>query len=161
MKTIKQIADECQVTKQQVYRYIKNNNLEAVSDEELLKHSEALHEAHQKTGAKYYSEAVETLIKQAFAKKTTSSEALHEAHQEAVNEAPFEVALNEDHIATLKKYVETLETQLKEKDKQINELHILLAQKNDDLRLVGARLVRENEENKKSPKWWQFWANRG
>ena len=50
MKTIKQIADELQLDKQKVYRYIKRNHIT---------------EAHQDGQVKWYDEAAENRIKSA------------------------------------------------------------------------------------------------
>ena len=52
-KTIRQIADELGVSKQRVYRIIKQN---------------CINEAHQRNGVMYYDDAAETRIKQGFLK---------------------------------------------------------------------------------------------
>ncbi len=103
-KTIKEIADELGVEKQKVYRYIKQHRISEV-------HHDALHEAHQRSGAKYYDEAAETLIKQGFSSQTASSE----AHQNCINEA-----VNEAVIDMLRKELEI-------KNEQIRELNARLA----------------------------------
>lgn len=108
-KTIKEIADELGVEKQKVYRYIKQHSISEV-------HYEALREAHQRSGAKYYDEAAETLIKQGFSSQTASSEAHHEAHQDRINEA-----VNEAVIDMLRKELEI-------KNEQIRELNARLAE---------------------------------
>ena len=108
-KTIKEIADELGVEKQKVYRYIKQHRISEV-------HHEALHEAHQRSGAKYYDEAAETLIKQGFSSQTASSEAHHEVHHEAhqnrINEA----------------VIDMLRQELEIKNEQIRELNARLAE---------------------------------
>lgn len=108
-KTIKEIADELGVEKQKVYRYIKQHRI-----------SEVHHEAHQRSGAKYYDEAAETLIKQGFSSQTASSESHrevhHEAHQKRINEA-----VNEAVIDMLRKELEI-------KNEQIRELNARLAE---------------------------------
>lgn len=53
-KTIRQIADELGVSKQRVYRFIKQN---------------CINEAHQRNGVMYYDDAAETRIKQGFFEK--------------------------------------------------------------------------------------------
>ena len=58
MKTLKQIADELGVPKQQVYRYVKAECINEV-------HHEAL-EARQSKSVKYYNEAAESTIKAYF-----------------------------------------------------------------------------------------------
>lgn len=100
-KTIKEIADELGVEKQKVYRYIKRHRIS---------------EAHQRSGAKYYDEAAEILIKQGFSSQTASSEAHHEAHQNCINEA-----VNEAVIDMLRKELEI-------KNEQIRELNARLAE---------------------------------
>ena len=104
-KTIKEIADELGVEKQKVYRYIKQHRISEVRHE-------ALHEAHQRSGTKYYDEAAETLIKQGLSSQTASSEAHHEVHHEAVNEA----------------VIDMLRQELEIKNEQIRELNARLAE---------------------------------
>lgn len=79
-KTIKQIADELQLPKQRVYRYIKSNHIK---------------EAHQENGVMYYDDVAETAIKQAFSKKSTSSEVHHETHQNHINDTVIDVLKNQ------------------------------------------------------------------
>lgn len=98
-KTIKQIADELRVSKQQVYRYIKRNHIS---------------EAHQKNGVMYYDEAAETAIKRGFSDKAVSSEVHQEVHQKHINDAV---------VITL----QTLQEQLTAKDKLIEQLQTELA----------------------------------
>lgn len=112
-KTIKEIADELGVEKQKVYRYIKQHRISEV-------HREALHEAHQRSGAKYYDEAAETLIKQGFFSQTASSEAHHEVHHEA-HQNRINEAVNEAVIDMLRKELEI-------KNEQIRELNARLAE---------------------------------
>ena len=111
-KTIKEIADELGVDKQKVYRFIKQNHI-----------NEALHEAHQRSGVKYYDEAAETLIKQGFSVEITSSEAHHEALQNHINEAVCDTVID-----MLRKELEVKNEQLSVKDKQIEELNARLAE---------------------------------
>ena len=112
-KTIKEIADELGVEKQKVYRYIKQHRISEV-------HHEALHEAHQRSGAKYYDEAAETLIKQGFSSQTASSEAHHEVHHEA-HQNRINEAVNEAVIDMLRQELEI-------KNEQIRELNARLAE---------------------------------
>lgn len=111
-KTIKEIADELGVDKQKVYRYIKQHCI-----------SEALHEALQRSGVKYYDEAAETLIKQGLLGKSASSEVHHEAHQNHINDAVGDVL-----ISMLQGELESKNQQLAVKDKQIEELNARLAE---------------------------------
>ena len=102
-KTIKQIADELRVSKQQVYRYIKRNHIS---------------EAHQKNGVMYYDEAAETAIKRGFSDKAVSSEVHQEVHQKHISDA-----VNDAVVITL----QTLQEQLTAKDKLIEQLQTELA----------------------------------
>lgn len=111
-KTIKEIADELGVDKQKVYRFIKQNHI-----------NEVLHEAHQRSGVKYYDEAAETLIKQGFSAKTVSSEAHHEVLQNHINEAVCDTVID-----MLRKELETKNQQLSVKDKQIEDLNARLSE---------------------------------
>lgn len=73
-KTIKQIADELGVSKQRVYRFIKQN---------------CINEAHQRNGVMYYDDAAETRIKQGFLK----NELYHEAHQNRINDTVIDAVI--------------------------------------------------------------------
>lgn len=106
-KTIKQIADELRVSKQQVYRYIKRNHIS---------------EAHQKNGVMYYDEAAETAIKRGFSDKAVSSEVHQEVHQKHISDAVND-AVNDAVVITL----QTLQEQLTAKDKLIEQLQTELA----------------------------------
>ena len=130
-KTIKQIADELQIDKQKVYRYIKSHHI-----------SEAHHEAHQKGKTKYYDEVAQEQIKKAFAikneSKRSTSKSTSKVHHEAVNEA-----LNET--------IKLLQNELVMKNQQIENLHTLLDQE-QKLRLVAEEKVlkiEDKEEHKK------------
>ena len=101
MKTIREIANEIGVDKQQVYRFIKQNHI-----------NEAHHEALQRSGVKYYDEAAETLIKQGFSDETASSE----AHQNRINEAVFDAV-----IEMLQKELEIKNEQIKELNERLSE----------------------------------------
>lgn len=151
MKTVKQIADELGVDKQKVYRYIKNNQIKEV-------HHEALHEALQKNGAKYYDEVAESLIKQGFTENSASNEVHHEAHQKCFNEAVFEALLNQ---------ISTLECELKIKNNQINSLNERLEEAHkiidhsQQLQAIAenkiALLESQNEEVKEPEEKKSFW----
>lgn len=130
-KTIKQIADDLQIDKQKVYRYIKAHHI-----------SEVLHEPHQKNNVKYYDEAAQTQIKKAFAEKSeshqTTSKSTSKVHHEAVNDALVDT-------------VKMLQNELKIKNEQIENLHKLLDQE-QKLRLVAEEKVlkiEDKEEHKK------------
>lgn len=95
-KTIRQIADELQIPKQKVYRYIKSNHIK---------------EEHQENGVMYYDETAEMAIKYAFLQRTVSNET-SETHQ------------NNTHIddTAFQAVVDVLTKQLEVKDKQIEQL---------------------------------------
>lgn len=126
-KTIKEIADDLQVDKQKVYRYIRAHHI-----------NEALHEAHQKNKVKYYDEAAQMQIKRAFAEKSTShqttSKSTSKVHHEAVNEALVET-------------IEMLKEELKKKNEQIENLHTLLDQE-QKLRLIAEDKINAIEDKK-------------
>ena len=74
MKTIKQMADEIGVGKQQVYRYIRKNRIS---------------EAHQKNGVMYYDDAVEAQVIQHF-----SENGLHQVkHSDALQSASLDAVI--------------------------------------------------------------------
>lgn len=75
MKTVKQIADELNVPKQKVYRYIKR---------------ECISEAHQINGVMYYDDAAESLVKQGLLTFTASAE----AHHEVLHDAPLDAVID-------------------------------------------------------------------
>ena len=66
-KTIRQIADELGVSKQRVYRFIKQN---------------CINEAHQRNGVMYYDDAAETRIKQGFLKNELLREELNRKNEQ-------------------------------------------------------------------------------
>lgn len=99
MKTLKQIADELGVSKQQVYRFVKAECINEV-------HHEAL-EAHQSKSVKYYDEAAENTIKAYFQGKAQPIEVHHEAHQ-SPDEAHHN-AVNEAVVESLKSIIDTMQ----------------------------------------------------
>ena len=107
-KTIKQIADELNVDKQRVYRYIKKNHI---------------NEAHHEAGVMYFDDAAISLIKQGFLDDSASLEAHHEAH----HDAPSDAALS-GVVTLLQATIDTLQQQLASKDAQIASLQQLLDQ---------------------------------
>ena len=96
MKTIKQIADELQIPKQKVYRYIKSNHI---------------NEAHQENGIMYYDEVSEMAIKYAFLQKAASNET-SDTHQDYTH-------INDTYFQSV---IDVLMKQLETKDKQIEQL---------------------------------------
>lgn len=128
-KTIKQIADELGISKQRVYRYIKNNHI---------------NEAHQKNGVMYYNEVAETVIKSAFNKNNTSND----VHQDSHQTTSTDVALKQFEVI-----IDTLKKQIETKDAQINQLQQLLDQQQ---RLTLAQLEQKEilQIDSKKP-WWK------
>lgn len=110
MKTLKQIADEIGVPKQQVYRYVKAKCIDEV-------HHEAF-EAHQSKSVKYYNEAAESTIKAYFQGKAQPIEVHHdvlqnndEVHREAEPESLKSVieVMQAGHAAEVKRLVDQLD----------------------------------------------------
>lgn len=128
-KTIKQIADELGISKQRVYRYIKNNHI---------------NEAHQKNGVMYYNEVEETFIKSAFNKNNTSTDVRQDLHQTTSTD----IALKQFEVI-----IDTLKKQIETKDAQINQLQQLLDQQQ---RLTLAQLEQKEilQIDSKKP-WWK------
>lgn len=145
-KSLKQIADELGINKQQVYRFCQKNHI---------------NEAHQIKGVKQYDEATQSIIKSHFTENTPHQRSKSEAHQNRFNEALIE---------TLQKQSELLTKQLEEKDKQIE----LLAQELNTEREHGRKqaeqfailaenaqqlqkgqIVQQISDGKTKRKWWQ------
>lgn len=82
-KTIKQIADELNIDKQKVYRFIKRNHIT---------------EAHQINGVMYYDEAAESKINKGLFKEITSSDVPQKHITDVVNDT-----VNETIISMLQK----------------------------------------------------------
>lgn len=99
MKTLKQIADELGVPKQQVYRYVKAECINEV-------HHEAF-EAHQSKSVKYYNEAAESAIKAYFQGKVQPIEVHHEAEPESLKSVIE--AMQAGHAAEVKRLVDQLD----------------------------------------------------
>ena len=105
-KTMKQMADELHVSKQQVYRFIKKHEIEA---------------AYQENGTLFFDDASEFLVKQGFEAeiKAFDDEKTEETHQKQ----------NENTSnSLLETMLETLKNELEAKNKQIESLQNLLDQ---------------------------------
>ena len=163
MKTLKQIAKENKVSKQQVYRIYKSE-------------IEALHEAHQINGVIYIDEADETIILEKLLKKTTSkphhestekhfndmhpeAEMKHsdEADETSQNQGFSENRNSKSHQEeemkhfneTLQKQmIDILHEQLKVKDRQIEELNQRLAEAQELQRANQVLLHQQKEKSK-------------
>ena len=113
-KTLKQIADELGISKQRVYRYVKENHIgEAVQDGQ----------------AKWYDEAVQNQIKSHF----TKNEPHHESHQGHINEAIYDALVKQ--LEEKDKQIEYLQKAL-DQEQQLHALAqqkvLLLEQKNEE-----------------------------
>lgn len=118
----KQIADKLGVSKQKVYRCIKQNHISEA-------HSEVV---KGNTVLMYDMEAVEQIESILKVGATTSSEVHNEVHNEALNEAVNEAVL---------KQLDILNEQLKAKDKQIEKLQKLLDQEQQLNALNNERIL--------------------
>lgn len=108
-KTIKEIADELNVDKQKVYRFIKRHHIS---------------EVHQKKDVMYYDDAVQSLLILHF-KKSDVVEVQENSYNNSLIDTIIEMQKNE--IAAQKKQLEVKDTQIAELirllDKQ-QQLHL-------------------------------------
>ena len=116
-KSQKQLADELGVSKQQVYRFCKNNHIT---------------EAHQNNGIYLYDETAQIRIIQYFSKKSSHQNTASDAHKKHFNDAI---------IDTLIQQGETLSNQLIEKDKQIAALQLELTTEREHSRRQSEQLA--------------------
>lgn len=151
MKSIKQIADELGVSKQKVYRYIKNHGIEEVNQD-------CINETHQRIGTKYYDEVAENLIKQGFGGENASNE----AHQECINDTVIDTLLMQ--IETLQKELNVKNEQIGEKDKQIfdtlkalDQAQQLQAMAENRIKLLESKQEEEKSVEPEKKHWWKIW----
>lgn len=156
MKTIKQIADELGVSKQNVYRFIVRNHITASSE---VKQS------------KLYDEVAERLIKSHFSHITTSSDRSSEPHQKGGHEILLEQLIKELEIKN--EQLREKDRQIREKDRQISEMQAQLSEnqklidQEQQLHMVTERKIqlieqqkdREEANTEEDKKWWQFWKS--
>ena len=161
MKTIKQIANEIGVSKQRVYRFIKDNCIkDCIND--------AHHEAHQKHITKYYDDAAQTLIKSHFLKfdaHQNGNDVHHDVHHEAHHDTP-KTASPDTRDAVIDTLVSMLKHELEIKNKQIEELTAIVRTQAEsintdrnkvlaDTLIDGQKVIADKEvRNRRS---WQFW----
>ena len=100
MKTVKQLADELNITKQKLYRYIKKNHINDV---------------HHDAGVMYIDDALESTIKSAF----QENDVHHDVHQNHINDAVFDALL---------KQLEQKDKQINELNERLSETNKLLDQ---------------------------------
>ena len=96
MKTIKQVAEELEISKQKLYRYIKSHHI---------------NDAHQTASVIYIDDVLESKLKQHFLSETVSDDVHHDAHQTASNDAVIEALLmqlqkKDEQIETLQKLLD-------------------------------------------------------
>lgn len=126
-KTVLQVANEIGISKQRLYRYIKNH----------------ITDVHQIDGVIYIDEVAETLIKSQFLKDNTSSDVHHDSHHDAA----FDVV-----IETLKKQLEQKDRQIENLQTALlqEQENVKMAQQ-----LHGAEKVHQLTDGQKKH-WWSF-----
>ena len=131
MKTIKELADELNIDKQRVYRYVKKN---------------CINEVYQQDGIMYISEAIELLIKQQFKTSNVSSNSPQGAFNDTV-------------IDMLKKELDIKNRQISELQKSLNDTTEALRFTSESLHAAQAlhagtikQQIVESLETEESPK---------
>lgn len=110
-KTIKEIADEIGVSKQAVYKRYKGKLYTVCAPY-----------AHTEQGVLYLSEQGESLIKQDFLRDDCSNGAHTYAHTERSIGAALEQQKKDGILEVLQTTIDTLQEQLRVKDRQIEQL---------------------------------------
>lgn len=136
MKTIKQIADELNVSKQAVYKRYRGKL-----------YTEVHPYTHTENGTVYIDEQGENIIKQDFLKNKPGTSGADTEHIQGHSGADKEY-IPTQILDTLNKTIELLQTQLKEKDNHIKELTKLLDQSQQ---LQGGTIQRLTEPKKEEP----------
>ncbi|MCL2311799.1 MAG: hypothetical protein FWC41_04830 [Firmicutes bacterium] len=149
-KTIKEIADEIDVSKQRVYRYIKKNRIS---------------EVHHDNGMMYYDEVAEARIKEHFAKSAVSDEAHHESHQSVLSDTVVDTI-----IMMLQRELEVKNQLIKEQQQTIKELNTTVRIQAESINAARhaelAETIIDGQTNismlndgveKKQRRFWQFW----
>lgn len=134
MKTIKQLADEIGISKQRLYRYIKKNHINDVH-----------HDTVNDVPVIYIDDTLETLIKSHFLENCHINDVHHDTPSDTHHDVPSDTVF------------ELLKMQLKEKDKQIEQLQellknqqILTHQANQKIELLETKKDAEHEEYHKT-----------
>lgn len=113
------MADELNIDKQKVYRYIRKNHIHE--------------ELRSELGVMYYSKNVEELIKTVFKDKD---------HELESSSLVVEECLNDDGVlAVLKTTIDTLQKELDIKNKQIEELTAELVKEREHSREQSEKMV--------------------
>ena len=136
MKTIKQIADELNVSKQAVYKRYKGKL-----------YTEVHPYTHTDNGTVYIDEQGENIIKQDFLKDRPETTGADTEHIQGYSGADKEY-IPTQILDTLNKTIELLQNQLEEKDNHIKELTRLLDQSQQ---LQGGTIQRLTEPKKEEP----------
>lgn len=110
-KTIKQIADELNVSKQAVYKRYKNKL-----------YTEVHPYTHTENNVLYIDEQGENIIKQDFLKSNAETESHTDTHTDTHTKPHTDIEGVHSIIHTLNTTIELLQKQLEEKDKQIAAL---------------------------------------
>lgn len=128
-KTLKQIADELNLSKQKVYRYVISNHITP---------------SHRDNKTMWFDETSQELIKTHFIN--------NDSHQKTASESPQ----NTSELTHYEAIIKTLTDQLEVKDRQIQQLQKLLDQE-QQLRMVSKGNLLTVSESDHPKKWWQFW----
>lgn len=144
MYSMKEIADKIGVDKQRIYRFIKKHNII---------------EAETRDNTKFYDDDVFNQIKENLGK--AESEAPREQEQKPTN--------TDDKILTiLETTIQVLQSQLAEKDRQINDLTETVKTQAQSINALNHRelaeqiqeqtfLVSDTQQEQDNKKWYQFW----
>ena len=138
MKTMKQIADELGIPKQQVYRYIKKHRIS---------------ETTQENGTLMYDRTAEMLIKRGFEYVSESAEPNHHASNEAVLIGMLQKELDAknrqiDDLTTALVLSQETAKAAQESAKAAQALHAGTIQRD----LIGAG---DDEQNEEPPGFWR------
>lgn len=138
MKTVKQISEETGISKQRIYRFLKQSGI-----------GETVKDSVNGLSRSLYDETVEDRIKEHFhVKKQELAEIIPAAKIEIVGDPYSEQGHN---IADLK-LIRALKIQLEEKDRQIEQLHRLLDQE-QKLHLTAKAVKRKRAKENDNQEW--------
>ena len=143
MQSMKEIADKIGIDKQKVYRYIKKHNII---------------ESGMQDNTKLYSDDIFNQIKENLGK--AESEAPREQEQKPTN--------TDDKILTiLETTIQVLQSQLAEKDRQINDLTETVKTQAQSINALNHRelaetvqeqvYIQDTQQEQYNKKWYQFW----
>lgn len=136
MKTIKQIAEELNVSKQAVYKRYKGKL-----------YTDVRPYTHTDNGVVYIDEQGENIIKQDFLKNKPGTNGTDTEHIQGHSGADTEY-IPKQILDTLNKTIELLQEELSIKNKQIEELHNII---NTNQHLQAGTIQRLTEPKKEEP----------